>query len=75
MNTPLYMWTLYDHPTDMPELYVARKFEIDSSGAHPTDDVIGFESIYVLRITLARRGLTCIARSPRDDPKIIESWI
>lgn len=75
MSDQLYIWTLYDHPTDMPDSYVARKFEVNSSGPRPTDDFIALESLHMLRIMMARRGLTCITRSPGDDSKIIESWI
>lgn len=75
VSDPLYMWTLFDHPTDMPDSYVARKFQVDSSGGYPTDDFIALESLHLLRILMKRRGLTCITRSPDDDSKIIESWI
>lgn len=76
MSDPLYIWTLYDHPRDVPDSpYVARKFQIDSLGARPTDEFIALESLHLLRILMVRRGLMCIKRSQQDEPQIIESWI
>lgn len=65
------LWTVYDKPKDFPGLYVARKFTL----AGPTPSVMSSEDLDALRDALARMGLTPMARSPEDDPVIIESWI
>lgn len=70
------MWTLYDHPVDMPDCpYVARLFEVDGDGVRTTSMTLWSESLEELRDALRRQGLTCLARSPEDDPKIIEVWL
>lgn len=65
------LWTIYDKPTDYPGLYVARKFTL----AGPTATTMTSEDLDALRNALARMGLARIARSPEDDPVIIETWI
>lgn len=69
------MWTVYDHPIDIPDSYVARKHVVAVGGDYATAEIIKSESLEALRILLANRGLVSLARSPEDDPKIIETWI
>lgn len=72
----LAMWTVYDHPTDYPEKYVARRFEVDRSGPKPTDSIIIAPDLDSLRAILALDlHLVCLARSEEDDPKIVETWL
>jgi hypothetical protein len=71
------MWTIYDHPKDYPEVYVAREWVIDDD-AYPrsTASVMIAGDIEILReILLTQMGRTCIARSDQDDPKIVETWV
>lgn len=71
----LSVWTVYDHPSDYPEGFVARRHEAY------TDDTVAATADAVFAPTLAGvraklpPHLTLIARSPDDDPKIVESWI
>lgn len=71
----MYLWTIYDHPIDIPDSYVARKFVVAVGGHYATDDFIALDALDALRDLMERRGLTPIARSPEDDAKIIETWI
>ena len=71
MNT-LSLWTVYDHPTDYPDSYVARRFEVPGG---PTDDVLETETLEALRAEFERRGLVCLPRASGDDPRIIETWL
>lgn len=72
----LSIWTLYDRPIDMPEYYVARRFEVKAGGeGGPTFDYIRDSDLERLRSEMKNRGLYRILRDPRDDPKIIESWV
>jgi hypothetical protein len=72
----LAMWTVYDHPTDYPNTFVARRFDIDGNGATPTASIIVAPDLTTLRDILAfQMGLTCLTRSPGDDPKIVETWL
>jgi hypothetical protein len=69
------MWIVYDHPTDFPTEFVARRHEIVRGGSRPTDEAMASHSLDSLREALVGRGLTCLSRSPHDDPKIVETWL
>jgi hypothetical protein len=73
--TPLSMWTIYDHPKDFPNTFVARRFETSAAGSRPTADIMISPTLDDLRDQLSARGLTAIHRSPEDDPKIVETWL
>ena len=67
----LSIWTIYDHPKDLPDFFVARRFEIDK----PTEDVIVASYLDTLRERMVDKGLTRIYRSEDDDPVIVETWL
>jgi len=66
----LNIWTVYDHPKDHPEGYIARCFEMDQ----PTNITIAGE-LDDIRECFERIGLVCIHRAPTDDPVIMETWV
>jgi hypothetical protein len=67
----LSIWTVYDHPSDFPDRFVARRFVLDQ----PTEDYLYSEDIGSLRAVLMARGLTKLHRHPSDDPVIMETWL
>jgi hypothetical protein len=67
----LSIWTIYDHPADYPESFVARRWE----GDQPTTDIIVAPSLSVIRCAMERRNLHWLARHKSDDPVILESWL
>jgi len=71
----LAMWVIYDHPFDIPDSFVARRWLVDKLGDRPTDEVIVAASLIVLREIMIDRGLARIARHPTDDAKIVETWV
>ena len=72
----LAMWTVYDHPKDYPDSYVARRFDVDADGAKPTATMIACPDLDTLRNILAfELHLTPLARSKEDDPVIVETWL
>jgi hypothetical protein len=75
MSELLSIWTIYDHPSDYPSLFVARRFVVDASGPQATTEHIGWHDLDELRAMMMGAGLTVLTRSPGDDPKIIESWL
>jgi hypothetical protein len=76
MTDALAIWTLYDHPADMPDFpYVARLFEVDSNGVRAPGMTLWSEDLEELRASMRARGLTCLTRRPEDDSKIIEVWL
>lgn len=68
------MWVLYDHPRDVPTMYVAR---IHYSLPDPTPSVwaLGSPDVEAMRAAFAALGFTKIPRNEGDDPKIMESWL
>ena len=76
MSDKLAMWTIYDHPSDYPNNFVARKFVI-GDGSEPviTKEMMVCPSLTAIREMLAELGLSCITRSEDDDPKIVETWL
>ena len=72
---PLQMWTIYNGGGELSGRFVARLFEI-GHGPEPrlTGEVMVAGKIDELREQFARMGMTPIARSPGDDPAIIETW-
>ena len=75
MADALTIWTVYDHPSDFPNGFIARRFEVDATGARPTDDVMRSADLQPLRNILLDKGLTCLARNENDEPQIVESWL
>jgi hypothetical protein len=71
----LEMWTIYDHPRDMPEKYVARLHVIDKGGSRPTDKVIVADNLDAIREIMESHGLTRLKRYDDDDPVIVEVWL
>ena len=73
----LAMWTIYDHPTDYPNHFVARKYIIVDGMRNPTatPEVRLEAHLYVLREYFAGLGLMCVPRWEEDDAKIVETWM
>jgi hypothetical protein len=65
------IWTIYDHPRDFPDCFVARKFLHDQ----PTPEVITAKTLGKLRDEIRRRGLVCLARALGDNSKIVETLL
>lgn len=65
------LWTIYDHPRDYPNSYVARRFEND----RPTADHMVSPDIESLREQMRQRGLALLSRDQADDPSIVETWL
>lgn len=70
----LNIWTIYDHPRDFPNCFVARRHEVRSGESAPTADVAISTDLEALRSEMMNRGLVCIPRQSGDDPMIVESW-
>ena len=69
----LEMWVVYDHPKDYPDDYVARMHVVP--GPRATAVALKCRDLENLRGFLRERGKVCIARSPQDDPCIVETWL
>jgi len=71
------MWVVYDHPSDYPDAFVARRHLAfgGSPDGTPTRDVIIAADLDAVRTALALRGLVQLARMPEDHPVIVEVWL
>jgi hypothetical protein len=71
----LSMWTLYDRPTDHPEGFIARRFEIRrEQGPTATGDTLTGE-LDEIRKVLWGAGLMKLSREDGDEPQIVETWV
>jgi len=70
----LQMWTIYFHPRDYPDGFVARMWVISSKGAAATDMVLTASTLEEIRNKLPL-GLTRLERDPADEPQIVETWL
>jgi hypothetical protein len=77
----LSIWTVYRCPTDWPQGFVVRKHEAGKDGqSRPTNVTIETASanaaaLHMIQHILSSAGLVCITRDPKDDDKIVESWV
>jgi hypothetical protein len=75
MSESLAMWTVYDHPRDHPDHFVARlAFVSGTGGLVMTETTITAATLEQLR-GLLPPGLCRIARHPDDDANIVEIWL
>jgi hypothetical protein len=74
VTTDLELWTVYDHPSDFPDHWVARRSVVGRGGATVTGAVIRAETLEGLRLLLPP-GMACLTRQPDDDPTIVEVWL
>jgi hypothetical protein len=69
------MWTVYDHPRDNPQHYVARLFYVGKQGSIATAISFASTNLDELRARLEDLGLIRLHRDPKDDPVIMETWL
>ena len=74
-DNELPLWTVYDHPTDYPDAYVARQWIVGVAGVQHTERMMAHHDIEPIRTALANMGLTRLERNPEDDPVIMETWV
>lgn len=72
-NDRLPMWVIFDHPTNWPEWFVARKW-YTLPQTESTDDMLKARTLDTLREMLPP-GLVCISRQDNDAPHIVEVWL
>jgi hypothetical protein len=68
------MWTIYKHPLDYPDAWVARRLIVRAGQIWMTYDMFTADTLDEVRALLPQ-GLDRIDRSPNDDPVIAEVWI
>jgi hypothetical protein len=73
MDHQLEMWTVYRHPRDYPDKFVARKWMVTPEPT-ATHDMFVANSLDEVRMLLPF-GLHCLPRMEHDDPAIVEVWL
>jgi hypothetical protein len=66
---------IYDHPTDFPDSFVARRHIAYGPDAGPTAEVMRSNSLNALQEEMERRGLIRLDRYAADAPCIVETWL
>jgi hypothetical protein len=74
-DDPLVPWTVYNHPRDYPDTFIARRTDIGRDGIRVTNEVVTAPDVESLRDLFRAHGLTAIARDANDDPNIVEVWL
>lgn len=76
MLRPISIWTVYEHPDDFPDNYVARRFEVLAGEVNATDQVIVTNSLPALQQHLRQYHgeLHAVPVLADDDCKVIEVW-
>lgn len=71
----LTIWTIYVKPSDHPEGFIARRFEVGEGGRTlaTRDTLTG--KLDDIRMALEKAGLMKIKRDEGDEPQIVESWL
>lgn len=70
------MWVVYDHPSDFPDVFIARRWDPTNAGFMPTERTITGTTLEEVRASINKTpGLCLIPREPLDDPKIVEVWL
>ena len=68
-------FTIYDHPKDHPDLFVARLAHLAEAGGAGLDLAFGDPSLERLQTTMEALGLVKLMRQDGDNPVIVETWI
>ncbi len=71
MSAPFITWVIYDHPSDYPAYYVARKWVNEEL----TKELMYNTNLEVIRCDLASLGLVHCSPLEDEDPVIKEIWI
>lgn len=72
---PCHFWVVYDHPSDYPDGYIARRHDVYAWGSTPSEVTRAAANITILRAYLSSLGLIMIPRDPSDEPQILETWL
>lgn len=67
-------WVIYKSPLDAPGKWVVRKWNVLPPPERPTEVAFVGDTLEAVRARVPE-GMTCMARSPDDDPSIFEVWL
>lgn len=68
-------WTIYDSPTDYPDQFVVRRWDVPEGGGGPVPgEAVAVSSLEEARASIPD-GRFNLHRAPGDDPTIVETWL
>lgn len=67
-------FVIYDHPSDYPDHFVVRRWDIMPDSLKPDQECKIANSLVEAR-SLVPHGYHRLPRAKNDDPKIVEIWI
>lgn len=73
-DTIMRQYTIYCRPSDFPDWYVLRGWNVCKHGCWPDNYVELFDTVEQAREALSP-DLVCLGRQADDDPTIVETWI
>lgn len=70
------LYTIYNSPTDYPDKFVVRRWEINPPENNPVamNVIIIGSDLEEIRSALRNMGLFVVPRDESDDIKIVETW-
>lgn len=82
MNKSLSIWTVYKHPQDFPNQFVARRFGVLKGTPIATTDYFADTDVEKVRDWIKQEATKFpqgmphrLPRDPMDDPRIYENWV
>lgn len=74
-DEPLRVWCIYENPRESPGMFVVREWIVlRDREPQPAMVALMAETLEAAR-KLIPDGLVALARSPGDDPAIVEMWL
>jgi hypothetical protein len=72
---PISVWTVFEHPDDFPDDFVARRSEVIEGEMRITDQVVVASNLATLRRHLERfyGPMRATARIEHDDANVVET--
>jgi hypothetical protein len=74
MQAAMIMWAIYDHPLDLPNDFVVRRWSVVGGEVIPEQSCFTEKTLDEARARIPP-GLFNLGRMPDDDPKIVEVWL
>jgi hypothetical protein len=75
MSDHLVNWVIYERPSDYPDKFVVRRWELRGTEEIVPDQECRLADSLEEARGLIPDGLYCVGRFAQDDPCIVECWL
>lgn len=76
MANPFYIYAIYDHPKDYPDMFVCRRWQlIDGVNTPDWEPEMLCQDVDRIREMLTHMGLVKLMPPEGEDPVILETWL